>query len=64
MNVKRQLDKDMAEAYRDDWSFGRVAAGILLALALLALFIYRAATTDPLWDVENAAAQEQHASSN
>jgi len=49
---KGELDRQMEAAYRDNNAFGRMLASVLLAFALVALFIYRAATTDPLWESE------------
>ena len=57
MNTRnRELDRHLEEAYRESSTFGRVLACVLLGLALATLFIYRAATTDPLWEEESASA--------
>ena len=53
---KRELDRHLEEAYRESSTFGRALACVLLVLALTTLFIYRAATTDPLWEEESASA--------
>ncbi len=53
----RELSRQLDAAYRDGGTFGRLLAGVALAVALVALFIYRAATTDPLWEAERAAAE-------
>ena len=58
MNASRsELSRQIDAAYRDGSTYGRVLAGLLLVLALVALFIYRAATTDPLWETERTAAE-------
>ena len=49
----------MEEAYRESGTFGRVLACTLLVLALATLFIYRAATTDPLWEEESSSVPSQ-----
>ncbi len=56
MNARtRELDRHLEEAYRESGTFGRVLACVFLVLALATLFIYRAATTDPLWEEESAS---------
>ena len=56
MNARnRELDRHLEEAYRESSTFGRALACVLLGLALATLFIYRAATTDPLWEEESAS---------
>ena len=58
MNYRnKELDRQMEAAYSESGAFGRRAACVLLAIAFAALFVYRAATTDPLWEIENAAAE-------
>ena len=58
MNAPRgKVDQQLEEAYRDGSALGRIAAGLLLAVALGVLFIYRAATSDPLWESERAASE-------
>ena len=41
------------------WRIGALAAAALLVLALVALFIFRAATSDPLWESEAAQAAQK-----
>ena len=53
---KGELDRQLEAAYSDGGALGRMLAGVSLAVALVALFIYRAATTDPLWESELAVA--------
>ena len=50
----RELDRHLEEAYRESSTFGRALACVLLVFALATLFIYRAATTDPLWEEESS----------
>jgi len=49
---KGEVDKQLEAAYSDGSALGRMLAGVSLIVALVALFIYRAATTDPLWESE------------
>ena len=49
---KGEVGKQLEAAYRDGSALGRMLAGVSLVVALVALFIYRAATTDPLWESE------------
>ena len=49
---KGEVDKQLEAAYIDGSALGRMLAGVSLVVALVALFIYRAATTDPLWESE------------
>ena len=53
---KGEVDKQLEAAYSDGSALGRLLAGVSLIVALVALFIYRAATTDPLWDEESSSA--------
>ena len=60
MNARnRELDRHLEEAYRESSTFGRALACVLLVLALATLFIYRAATSDPLWEEESASGPSQ-----
>ncbi len=54
-----ELSRQLDAAYSDAGSLGRVLAGVALAVALTALFIYRAATSDPLWETEGAGVEAQ-----
>ena len=62
MNAKNPLKRQMAEAYGETNTFGRIIASALLVLTLVALFIFRAATSDPLWESEAAQATQKRAS--
>ena len=62
MNAKNPLRRQMAEAYDETNVFGRIVVSALLVLALAALFIFRAATSDPLWESEAAQAAQKKAS--
>ena len=53
---KGEVDKQLEAAYSDGSALGRLLAGVSLIVALVALFIYRAATTDPLWEEESSSA--------
>ena len=60
MNARnRERDRHLKEADRESSTFGRVLACVLLVLALATLFIYRAATTDPLWEEESSSIPSQ-----
>ena len=66
---KGEVDKQLEAAYSDGSALGRMLAGVSLIVALVALFIYRAATTDPLWEEESSSAtplpsENQHAPSS
>ena len=66
---KGEVDKQLEAAYSDGSALGRLLAGVSLIVALVALFIYRAATTDPLWEEESSSAiqlpsETQHAPSS
>ena len=66
---KGEVDKQLEAAYSDGSALGRLLAGVSLIVALVALFIYRAATTDPLWEEESSSAtqlpsENQHAPSS
>lgn len=59
MKTKNPLKQQMAAAYGETNTFGRVLVVGLLIVVLAALFVFRAATSDPLWAEEKAAAQQQ-----
>ena len=53
MNYRnRELDRQMEAAYSEGRTLRRALACLLLLVALAALFVFRAATTDPLWEVD------------
>ncbi len=54
MNANRPSNRIQAIAANEEDHRGiRFFAGLLAIVALLALFVYRAATTDPLWNAAN-----------
>ena len=56
-----ELSRQLDATYSDSGSMGRVLMCVALAVALAALFIYRAATSDPLWEAERTGAEAKAA---
>ena len=48
----RELDRQMEAAYSEGRTLRRTLACLLLLVVLAALFVFRAATTDPLWEID------------
>lgn len=60
MNARnRELDRQLEAAYSEGSTFRRTMACAVLLVVLAALFVFRAATTDPLWEAEGAAQGEE-----